>query len=149
MSAVGAHRMWIARYYQCHGPNTCLTPNGFCSLGFALPGVIAANLVFPKRKVMAIGGDAGFMMNVQNMETARRLNSDITVMVWEDNACGLIARKQENEFGRHTDLAFGNPDWMQLAQAFGWHRHPVAVGAHAVRESVRYNSIRAQRALLQ
>ena len=98
---------------------------------------------------MAIGGDAGFMMNVQNMETARRLNSDITVMVWEDNACGLIARKQENEFGRHTDLAFGNPDWMQLAHTYGWHRHPVAVGAHAVRESVRYNSIRAQRALLQ
>jgi len=81
LSAVGAHRMWIARYYRCHGPNTCLIPNGFCSLGFALPGVIAANLVFPKRKVMAIGGDAGFMMNVQNMETARRLNSDITVMV--------------------------------------------------------------------
>jgi acetolactate synthase-1/2/3 large subunit len=74
---------------------------------------------------MAICGDAGFMMNVQEMETARRLNSDITVMVWEDNAYGLIAWKQENEFGKHTDLAFGNPDWMQLAQSFGWHGHHV------------------------
>jgi acetolactate synthase-1/2/3 large subunit len=125
LSDVGAHKMWIARYYQCHEPNTCLIPNGFCSMGFALPGVIAANLVFPERKVMAICGDAGFMMNVQEMETARRLNSDITVMVWEDNAYGLIAWKQENEFGKHTDLAFGNPDWMQLAEAFGWHGHHV------------------------
>ena len=121
LSDVGAHKMWIARYYQCHEPNTCLIPNGFCSMGFALPGVIAANLVFPERKVMAICGDAGFMMNMQEMETARRLNADITVMVWEDNAYGLIAWKQEGEFGKHTDLAFGNPDWLQLAQAFGWH----------------------------
>jgi len=125
LSDVGAHKMWIARYYQCHEPNTCLIPNGFCSMGFALPGVIAANLVFPERKSMAICGDAGFMMNVQEMETARRLDSDITVMVWEDNAYGLIAWKQETEFGRHTDLSFGNPDWMQLAQSFGWNGHHV------------------------
>ena len=65
------------------------------------------------------------MMNVQEMETARRLDSDITVMVWEDNAYGLIAWKQETEFGRHTDLSFGNPDWMQLAQSFGWNGHHV------------------------
>jgi acetolactate synthase-1/2/3 large subunit len=74
---------------------------------------------------MAICGDAGFLMNVQEMETARRLDSDIVVMVWEDNAYGLIAWKQEGEFGRHTDLAFGNPDWMKLADAFGWHGHHV------------------------
>ena len=125
LSDVGAHKMWIARYYQCHEPNTCLIPNGFCSMGFALPGVIAANMVHPDRKVMAICGDAGFLMNVQEMETARRLDSDIVVMVWEDNAYGLIAWKQEGEFGRHTDLAFGNPDWMKLADAFGWHGHHV------------------------
>jgi acetolactate synthase-1/2/3 large subunit len=57
------------------------------------------------------------------METATRLASNIVVMVWEDNAYGLIAWKQENEFGRHTDLEFGNPDWLQLARAFGWHGH--------------------------
>ena len=125
LSDVGAHKMWIARYYQCHEPNTCLIPNGFCSMGFALPGVIAANLVHPDRRVLAICGDAGFLMNVQEMETARRLNSDMTVMVWEDHAYGLIAWKQEGEFGRHTDLAFGNPDWMKLAEAFGWHGHHV------------------------
>ena len=125
LSDVGAHKMWIARYYQCHEPNTCLIPNGFCSMGFALPGVIAANLVHPDRRVLAICGDAGFLMNVQEMETARRLDSDITVMVWEDNAYGLIAWKQQGEFGRHTDLSFGNPDWMKLAEAFGWNGYHV------------------------
>ncbi len=121
LSDVGAHKMWIARYYQCHEPNTCLIPNGFCSMGFALPGAIAAHLVHPERRVLAICGDAGFLMNVQEMETARRLNSNIVVMVWEDNAYGLIAWKQEAHFGRHTELSFGNPDWMELASAFGWH----------------------------
>ncbi|MEH6346685.1 MAG: acetolactate synthase large subunit [Bermanella sp.] len=120
LSDVGAHKMWIARHFQCHEPNTCLIPNGFCSMGFALPGAIAASMVFPGRQVMAICGDAGFLMNVQEMETARRLNSNIVVMVWEDNAYGLIAWKQQNEFGKHTDLSFGNPDWMLLAKSFGW-----------------------------
>jgi acetolactate synthase-1/2/3 large subunit len=129
LSDVGAHKMWIARYYQCHEPNTCLIPNGFCSMGFALPGVIAAALVHPDRKSMAICGDAGFLMNVQEMETARRLDSDIVVMVWEDHAYGLIAWKQESEFGRHTDLAFGNPDWMKLADSFGWNGHHVVNSA--------------------
>ena len=125
LSDVGAHKMWIARHYQCHEPNTCLIPNGFCSMGFALPGSIAASLVAPDRRILAICGDAGFMMNVQEMETARRLNSNIVVMVWVDNEYGLIAWKQQNEFGRHTDLSFGNPNWLQLASAFGWHGHQV------------------------
>ena len=120
LSDVGAHKMWIARHYHCYEPNTCLIPNGFCSMGFALPGAIAADLVFPEHRVLAVCGDAGFLMNVQEMETARRLGSEITVLVWEDNEYGLIAWKQENEFGHHTDLSFGNPDWLQLADAFGW-----------------------------
>ncbi|MGD2114437.1 MAG: acetolactate synthase large subunit [Acidobacteriota bacterium] len=120
LSDVGAHKMWIARYYHCHEPNTCLIPNGFCSMGFALPGAVAAKLVHPERRVLAICGDAGFLMNVQEMETARRLGAEPTVMVWEDGAYGLIAWKQETEFGRHTDLSFGNPDWSKLAAAFGW-----------------------------
>jgi acetolactate synthase-1/2/3 large subunit len=123
LSDVGAHKMWIARFYQCHEPNTCLIPNGFCSMGGALPGAIAAALVYPDRRILAINGDGGFMMNVQEMETARRLDSNIVVMVWEDGAYGLIEWKQTNEFGRHTNLAFGNPDWLQLASAFGWHGH--------------------------
>ncbi|MBT8136530.1 MAG: acetolactate synthase large subunit [Gammaproteobacteria bacterium] len=125
LSDVGAHKMWIARHYHCHEPNTCLIPNGFCSMGFALPGAIAASLVDPQRQVLGVCGDGGFMMNVQEMETAKRLNSNITVMVWEDGGYGLIAWKQQNTFDRHTDLAFGNPDWLGLAAAFGWNGHHV------------------------
>ena len=125
MSDVGAHKMWIARHYQCHEPNTCLIPNGFCSMGFALPGAIAASLLYPEKHILSICGDAGFLMNVQEMETAKRLNCNMTVMVWEDHMYGLIAWKQTNQFGRHTDLSFDNPDWMQLASAFDWHGHHV------------------------
>jgi acetolactate synthase-1/2/3 large subunit len=125
LSDVGAHKMWIARYYQCHEPNTCLIPNGFCSMGFALPGAIAASRVHPDRRILAICGDAGFLMNCQEMETAKRIGSRIVAMVWEDHAYGLIAWKQQGTFGRHTDLSFGNPDWLMLAGAFGWHGHRV------------------------
>ena len=125
LSDVGAHKMWIARHFHCHEPNTCLIPNGFCSMGFALPGAIAANLVFPDRRVVGLAGDAGFLMNVQEMETARRLGSDLVVLVWEDGAYGLIAWKQQTQFGKHTDLAFGNPDWLELARAFSWNGHRV------------------------
>lgn len=125
LSDVGAHKMWIARHYQCHEPNTCLIPNGFCSMGFALPGAISASLIFPDRQVLAICGDGGFLMNAQEMETAKRLNCKMTVMIWEDGGYGLISWKQTNEFGRHTDLMFENPDWVMLATAFGWQGHRV------------------------
>ena len=120
LSDVGAHKMWIARHYHSHEPNTCLIPNGFCSMGFALPGAISAAMVYPDRRILAICGDAGFLMNVQDMETAHRHKTNITVMVWEDHAYGLIKWKQESHFGKHTDLDFGNPDFMKLADAFGW-----------------------------
>ncbi len=120
LSDVGAHKMWIARYYQCEEPNTCLISNGFCTMGFALPGALAAKMIYPERRILAICGDAGFMMNVQEMETARRLNIPVVAMVWEDNAYGLIAWKQQNQFGKHVDLSFGNPNWMMLAESFGW-----------------------------
>ncbi len=129
LSDVGAHKMWIARHYHCKVPNGCLIPNGFCSMGFALPGAIAAGLVDPTRKILGIAGDAGFLMNVQEMETAARLNSNITMMVWEDQAYGLIAWKQWAEFGRHTDLSFTNPNWEALAAAFHWHYQGVANSA--------------------
>ena len=125
LSDVGAHKMWIARHYQCHEPNTCLIPNGFCSMGSALPGAIAANLVLPERRILAICGDGGFLMNVQEMETARRLNANIVVMVWEDREYGLISWKQQTHFGTHTDLGFSNPDWLMLADSFGWSGHVV------------------------
>jgi acetolactate synthase-1/2/3 large subunit len=121
LSGVGAHKMWVGRYYQCNEPNTCIIPNGFCSMGLALPGAIAASLVRPDRKVLAIAGDGDFLMNVQEMETARRLDADLVVVVWVDGGYGLISWKQESEFGRHTQLSFGNPDWEKLAESFGWH----------------------------
>ena len=119
LSDVGAHKMWIARYYQAEDPNTVMISNGFCSMGFAMPGAMAAKLIYPERRVLAICGDAGFLMNVQDLETAKREGMNIVVMVWEDKEYGLIAWKQENEFGRHTDLAFENPDFLKLADAFG------------------------------
>lgn len=123
LSDVGAHKMWIARHYHCHEPNTCLIPNGFCSMGFALPGAIAAAMVYPQRRILGIAGDGGFLMNIQEMETAKRLGCNLVMLVWEDKQYGLIAWKQTGEFGRHTELAFNNPDWMGLAAAFGWHGH--------------------------
>ena len=118
LSDVGAHKMWIARHYQCHEPNTCLISNGFCSMGLSLPGAISASLVVKDKKILGIAGDAGFMMNVQEMETARRLNCNIVMMVWEDKSYGLIEWKQNESFGYHTDLSFGNPDWIQQSRLF-------------------------------
>ncbi|MFW8633544.1 acetolactate synthase large subunit [Cribrihabitans pelagius] len=120
ISGVGAHKMWVARHYQAQEPGSCIISNGFCSMGMPLPGAIGAALSCPDRKVLGLAGDGDFLMNVQEMETAARLNADITLMIWEDKGYGLIAWKQEQEFGRHTDLSFTNPDWVQLGRSFGW-----------------------------
>ena len=109
----------MARYYQCDEPNTCLISNGFCSMGFALPGAMAAKLMYPERRVIAVCGDAGVLMNIQDLETARRLGLNFVVMIWEDNEYGLIKWKQQMQFDNHSDLAFSNPDWVMLAAAFG------------------------------
>jgi acetolactate synthase-1/2/3 large subunit len=124
LSDVGAHKMWISRYYQCDEPNTCLISNGFCTMGFAFPGSIGAKIAFPDRRILSISGDAGFLMNVQDIETAARLQINVVAMIWLDGEYGLIKWKQQNEFdGRHSDLAFNNPDFEMLARAFGvWGR---------------------------
>ena len=120
LSDVGAHKMWISRYYQCDEPNTCQISNGFCSMGFSLPGAIGAKIAFPDRQILSINGDAGFAMNMQDMETAVRLNLNIVIMVWLDGEYGLIKWKQQNHFnGDHFDLAFGNPNFELLAKAYG------------------------------
>jgi acetolactate synthase-1/2/3 large subunit len=120
LSDVGAHKMWISRYYQCDEPNTCQISNGFCSMGFAFPGSIGAKIAFPNRKVLSINGDAGFMMNVQDIETAVRHKLNIVAMVWMDGEYGLIKWKQQNSFnGRHFPLAFNNPDFELFAKSFG------------------------------
>ena len=125
LSDVGAHKMWISRYYQCDTANTCLISNGFCSMGFALPGGMGAKIALPDRKVLAICGDAGFLMNVQDLETMVRRKLQVCVMVWVDGEYGLIKWKQQNHFdGKHSELAFTNPDFEMLAQSFGmWGKH--------------------------
>ena len=119
LSDVGAHKMWISKIYQTFEPNTCLIPNGFCSMGFALPGAIAAKIVNPKRNVVAMCGDAGFLMNVQELETAVRLKTSIIIVVWCDKDLGLISLKQMDEFGKTGYTGFENPDFVELAKSFG------------------------------
>ena len=93
--------------------------NGFAAMGISLPGAIAAKLVHPDRKVVALCGDGGFLMNSQELETAKRIGANITVVVWRDDGYGLIDWKQRNEFGRPFGVEFGNPDFVAYAESFG------------------------------
>jgi acetolactate synthase I/II/III large subunit len=119
ISDVGAHKLWIAKVYNTYIPNTCLITNGFCSMGFALPGAISAQLVKPKQKVVAMCGDGSFLMNVQEVETAVRLNLPIIIVIWCDYDFGIISIKQSMEFGRSAYTKFNNPDFVKLAESFG------------------------------
>ena len=116
---VGAHKMWMARMFRCEHPNTCVISNGFASMGIAVPGAIAAKMAFPQRKVVAVTGDAGFLMNSQEIETALRLNVPIVILIWNDSGYGLIEWKQMMTFGRPSNVSFRNPDFAQYAQSFG------------------------------
>jgi len=116
---VGAHKMWMARMFRCEHPNTCIISNGFASMGIAVPGAIAARLVHPERKVVAVTGDAGFMMNSQEIETAMRCKTPIVILIWNDGGYGLIEWKQMNEYRRPSNVRFGNPDFVQYARSFG------------------------------
>lgn len=116
---VGAHKMWMSRMFRCEYPNTCIISNGFASMGIAVPGAIAAKLAHPERKVVAVTGDAGFLMNSQEIETAMRLNIAIVILIWNDASYGLIEWKQQNQFGRTSNVKFTNPDFVQYAQSFG------------------------------
>lgn len=119
ISDVGAHKMWMARMFQAEEPNTCIISNGFASMGIALPGAIAAKLAFPDRKAVAVTGDAGFMMNNQEIETAMRLGLDIVVLIFNDSKYGLIEWHQNRHFGRATAIEFTNPDFVMFAESFG------------------------------
>lgn len=119
VSDVGAHKVWVARLYQAYEPNTVIISNGFASMGIALPGAIAAKLVHPDRKVVALCGDGGFLMNAQELETAKRIGAGVVVVIWRDNGYGLIDWKQRNAFGRPYAVEFGNPDFVDFARSFG------------------------------
>ncbi|MEO2003432.1 MAG: acetolactate synthase large subunit [Candidatus Poribacteria bacterium] len=119
ISDVGAHKMWIARHYPTYEPRTCFITNGFCSMGFSLPAAIAAKRLHPELNVVALCGDGGFLMNVQDLITAVRYETPITILVWEDHKYGLIEWKQEASFGKSSHIDLVNPDLIQLAEAFG------------------------------
>ncbi len=119
ISDVGAHKMWMARMFRCDLPNTCIISNGFAGMGIAVPGAIAAKLAYPQKGIVAVTGDAGFMMNSQEIETALRCNAPIVILIWNDSQYGLIEWKQQRRFGRSAYIDFKNPDFVQYAQSFG------------------------------
>jgi acetolactate synthase-1/2/3 large subunit len=119
ISDVGAHKMWMARHYHCDAPNTCLISNGFAAMGIAIPGAIAAKLVAPNRKIVAVTGDGGFMMNSQELETALRVNTPFVTIIFNDGGYGLIEWKQLNHYGESAFVHFTNPDFVMLAQSMG------------------------------
>ena len=119
VSDVGAHKMWIARHYNCYQPNTCIISNGFASMGIAIPGAVAAKLVYPEKKVLAVTGDGGFMMNMQELETASRIGAGFVTLILNDSSYGLIKWKQMEHFGTTCYTDFTNPDFVKLAEVMG------------------------------
>ncbi len=119
ISDVGSHKIWIARNFPARTPNGCLISNGLASMGFALPGAIAASLLDPHRRIVACMGDGGFLMNSQELETAKRLGVVFTVIIFNDNDYGLISWKQKMTHGRSTGTALTNPDFKLYAESFG------------------------------
>lgn len=129
ISDVGAHKMWMARHYHCEQANTCLISNGFAAMGIAIPGAIAAKLVYPDRKVVAVTGDGGFMMNCQELETAKRIGTPFVTLVFNDGGYGLIEWKQMNQFQEASFIKFDNPDFVKLAESFGLKGYRVEAAA--------------------
>ena len=117
----GMFKIWFARHYPALEPNTVLLDNALATMGAGLPSAIAAKLVNPERKVMAICGDGGFMMNSQEIETALRLKVDLIVLILNDNSYGMIKWKQNGMHFPDWGLDFGNPDFVKYAQSYGAH----------------------------
>ncbi|RCL46669.1 MAG: acetolactate synthase large subunit [Candidatus Thioglobus sp.] len=126
ISDVGAHKMWMARMYQAEHPNTCIISNGFASMGIGVPGAIAAKLVYPERVALTVTGDAGFMMNSQEIETALRMNIALIILIWNDSEYGLIRWHQMKKMGRPSHIEFNNPDFVKYAESFGAKGYRVA-----------------------
>src|ERR687886_485839 len=119
ISDVGLHKLWIGRMFPAYEPNTVMIANGLAGMGFAVPAAVAAKLVHPDRNVITVNGDGGFLMNCQELETARRLRTPFVNVIWENGQFGSIVWKQEKKFGRHFGVDFTNPDFVRLAEAFG------------------------------
>ena len=119
----GVYKIWFARNYMAHQPNTVLLDNALATMGAGLPSAMAAKIVHPDCRVMAICGDGGFMMNSQEMETAVRLKLDLVVLILRDDAYGMIKWKQANMGFDNFGLDYGNPDFVQYANSYGAHGH--------------------------
>lgn len=121
----GIYKLWYARNYKAYQPNTVLLDNALATMGAGLPSAMMAAMLYPDRRVMAICGDGGFMMNSQELETARRLGLNLVVTVLNDGAYGMIRWKQAADGFEDFGLEFGNPDFMQYAQSYGAIGHRV------------------------
>ena len=119
----GIYKIWFARNYRAHQPNTVLLDNALATMGAGLPSAMMAAMMYPERRVMAICGDGGFMMNSQEMETAVRLNLHLTVLILRDDAYGMIKWKQIGGGLEEWGLDFGNPDFVKYAESYGARGH--------------------------
>jgi acetolactate synthase-1/2/3 large subunit len=115
----GVYKIWFARNYKCHAPNTLLLDNALATMGAGLPSAMAAKELNPRKRVVSINGDGGFMMNSQELETAVRMGLDLVVIILNDSAYGMIKWKQEGEGFKSYGLDFNNPDFVQYAESFG------------------------------
>jgi acetolactate synthase-1/2/3 large subunit len=119
ISDVGTCKLWAAKFYPVYANNTFILSNGFASMGFSLPTAMVAKLVRPDRKVVALSGDGGFLMNLQDLETAVRMKLNIAIVVFNDSSYNLIKWKSMKKFGDAYGVDFTNPDFIKVAEGFG------------------------------
>jgi len=115
----GMYKIWFARNYRTHIANTLLLDNALATMGAGLPSAMMASMLYPARRVLAVCGDGGFMMNSQEMETAVRLGLNLVVLILEDGAYGMIRWKQAADGFPDFGMTFGNPDFVRYAEAYG------------------------------
>lgn len=126
----GIYKIWFARNYPAHCPNTVLLDNALATMGAGLPSAMAARLVYPDRKIMAICGDGGFMMNSQELETAIRLKMQLVILILRDDGYGMIKWKQSQLGFKDYGLDYGNPDFVRYAESYGAVGHRVESADH-------------------
>jgi len=144
LADTGAVKMWMARLYPTYEANTCLLSNGLSTMAFALPGAIAAKLARPDRRVLAAVGDGAFLMNSQELETAVRERVPMTVLIWQDDAYGLIKWKMEMELGHDVAIRFGNPDFVTYAESFGARGYRIGAAGEllpVLREALTFDGV--------
>ena len=136
--------MWMARLYPTYNPLTCLISNGLATMAFSVPGAIGAKAAFPDKKILAVVGDGGFMMDSQELETAVREKMNMTVLIWEDGSYGLIKWKMDIEEKYHACVDFTNPDFVMYAESFGAKGYKVEKAADLLpmlKEAMAYEGV--------